>query len=339
MNFQDVVKTAKSTIGPHCKVCPECNGIACKGVIPGPGGKGTGRGFIRNYSDLKLIALNMDTIYENFTPDCSAEIFGQKFSLPVFAGPIGAVQQHYSDKYDDLTYSRALIEGCKAANGIAFTGDGVVDAVYNGTIDAIGENGGWGIPTIKPWSKDEVIKKIKMAEGVGAVAVAMDIDAAGLTLLGKLGKPVFPMSTEILRAIVDSTDLPFILKGVMTANAAKKAVEAGVYAILVSNHGGRVLDETPSTISVLEEIIEAVDGKAKILIDGGFRSGVDVFKAIAMGADGVIIARPYATAIYGGDAEGVKLYTEKIKDELENAMLMTGCKTLADITRDKVRKL
>lgn len=339
MNFQDVVKTAKATIGPHCRVCPECNGMACRGVIPGPGGKGTGRGFIRNYNDLKQYALNMDTVFERFTPNCSVELFGKTFDLPVFAGPIGAVQQHYSDKYDDMTYSRALIEGCKAANSIAFTGDGVVDAVFNGTLEAIGENGGWGVPTIKPWSKEEVIKKIKMSEEVGAVAVAMDIDAAGLTLLGKLGKPVYPMSTETLKAIVDSTDLPFILKGVMTVRAALSAVEAGVYGILVSNHGGRVLDETPSTISVLEEILEAVDGKAKVLIDGGFRSGVDVFKAIALGADGVIIARPYATAIYGGDAEGVKIYTDKIKDELENAMLMTGCETLADITKEKIRKL
>ncbi|MDK2866619.1 MAG: hypothetical protein PWP51_1606 [Clostridiales bacterium] len=339
MNYQEIVKKAKADIGPNCRVCPECNGVACKGIIPGPGGKGTGRGFIRNYNDLKGIALNMDTIYENFVPDCHVELFGKTFDLPVFAGPIGAVQQHYSDKYDDLTYSTALIKGCKAAGSIAFTGDGVVDAVFNGTIEAIGEHEGCGVPTIKPWSKEEVIKKIKMAESVNAAAVAMDIDAAGLTLLGKLGKPVFPMSVETLKAIVDSTELPFILKGVMTAAAAKKAVDAGVYAVLVSNHGGRVLDETPSTISVLEEIIEAVDGKAKILIDGGFRSGIDVFKAIAMGAHGVIIARPYATAIYGGDAEGVKIYTDKIKDELENAMLMTGCKTLSEITRDKVRKL
>jgi len=339
MTYQDVIKNAKIAIGPHCKVCPECNGIACRGVIPGPGGKGTGRGFIRNYSDLKQIALNMDTIYENFTPSSEVSFFGEVFELPVFAGPIGAVKIHYSDKYDDATYTDALIKGCKAAGSIAFSGDGVEDAVFEGTIDAIKAASGFGVPTIKPWSKEEVIKKIRMAEKVSAKAVAMDIDAAGLTLLAKLGKPVYPMSTATLKEIIDSTSLPFILKGVMTAAAAKKAVEAGVYGVLVSNHGGRVLDETPSTISVLEEIKDVVGNKAKIFIDGGFRSGIDVFKALALGADGVIIARPYATAVYGGDSEGVALYTTQIKTELENAMLMTGCRTLTDITRDKVRKL
>ena len=339
MTYQEMVKKAKTDIGPHCKVCPECNGIACKGVIPGPGGKGTGRGFIRNYSDLKQIGLNMDTIYENFTPDSKTSFFGETFELPVFAGPIGAVKMHYSDKYDDASYTKALVNGCKEAGSIAFSGDGVDDAVFKGTMDAIKAASGFGVPTIKPWSKEEVIKKIKMAESVGAKAVAMDIDAAGLTLLAKLGKPVYPMSTITLKEIIDSTSLPFILKGVMTAGAAKKAIEAGVYGILVSNHGGRVLDETPSTISVLEEIKDVVGDKAKVFIDGGFRTGIDVFKALALGADGVIIARPYVTAVYGGDAQGVALYTTQIKTELENAMLMTGCATLADITKDKVRKL
>lgn len=73
-----------------------------------------------------------------------------------------------------------------------------------------------------------------------------------------------------------------------------------------------------------------------ILIDGGFRSGIDVFKALALGADGVIIARPYTMAVYGGDVEGVQLYTEKIQQELANAMLMTGCHIIKDITMNKV---
>lgn len=336
MTIQEVFKKAKETIGPYCKVCPECNGVACKGQIPGPGGKGTGIGFIRNYKDLRKMSLNMDTIYAESSCDTSVNLFGKQFDLPVFAGPVGAVKMHYSDLYNDLTYNVCTLEGCKEKGTLAFTGDGVQDDVYEGAIDAISRIDGYGIPTIKPWKKDEIIKKVKMAEGAGAVAVAMDIDAAGLSILAAQGKPVAPIDVDTLKEIIACTHLPFILKGIMTVEGAKKALKAGASGIVVSNHGGRVLDETPSSISKLGEIVHALGGQMTVLIDGGFRSGLDVFKALALGADGVIIARPYTAAVYGGGVEGVKLYTEKIKGELKNAMVMTGCETIKDITMNKV---
>ncbi len=337
MNYQEIVKNAKEVIGPHCRVCPECNGIACKGRIPGPGGKGTGLGFIRNYSDLKKISLRMDTIHDKTETCTKTTLFDVEFDLPVFAGPIGAVQMHYSDLYDDMTFSEALLKGSKKAGSVAFTGDGVKDEVYRGTVDAISLLEGHGIPTIKPWRAEEVIEKIRMAESAHAIAVAMDIDAAGLSILAAQGKPVSPMNVDTLKQIVSSTRLPFVIKGIMTVEGARKAVDAGAYAIIVSNHGGRVLDETPSSISVLDDIVEAVKGQIKIIIDGGFRSGIDVFKALAIGADAVIIARPFVTAVYGGGEDGVALYANKIKEELANAMIMTGCKSLKDITKSKIK--
>jgi isopentenyl diphosphate isomerase/L-lactate dehydrogenase-like FMN-dependent dehydrogenase len=125
----------------------------------------------------------------------------------------------------------------------------------------------------------------------------------------------------------------------MTVAGAEKALKAGAYGIVVSNHGGRVLDETPSTLSVLPEISKAVGGKLKIFIDGGVRSGLDVFKALALGADAVLIARPFVTAVYGGGADGVSLYVENLQAELINAMLMTGCQTLNDIDESKVSSI
>lgn len=336
MTYQEVIEKAKKNIGPHCKVCPQCNGIACKGVIPGPGGKGTGIGFIRNYQAFRQIALNMDTLHEVREPDSSIELFGQKFELPVFAAPVGAVQLHYSDLYDDLTYSETLVEGCKNAGIVAFTGDGVKNEVFDGTAVAIGRHGGFGIPTIKPWRKEEIIEKIRIAEKSNAMAIAMDIDAAGLVMLAAQGKPVYPMTDQTLKEVISSTAKPFVVKGIMTVEGAEKALKAGAYGIVVSNHGGRVLDETPSTLSVLPEIAKAVGGKIKIFIDGGIRSGLDVFKAIALGADAVLIARPFVTAVYGGGAEGVRLYVKNIQNELINAMLMTGCQTLADIDESKI---
>jgi isopentenyl diphosphate isomerase/L-lactate dehydrogenase-like FMN-dependent dehydrogenase len=243
---------------------------------------------------------------------------------------------HYSDLYDDLTYSQALIEGCKEAGIVGFTGDGADDDVFAGTIDAIQSAGGQGVPTIKPWEMDLIKKKLDMAKSAGVRAVAMDIDAAGLAFLALQGKPVGPISLDMLKEITSSTDLPFIVKGIMTPDAAKLAVEGGAAGIIVSNHGGRVLDGTPATAEVLEDIAQAVKGKLKVFVDGGIRSGQDIFKAIALGADGVLIARPFTIAVFGGGAQGVTAYVEQLKAELENVMLMTGATTIQDITREKI---
>lgn len=330
MDYKTLLKNAKENIRT-CRVCSQCNGRACKGEIPGVGGKASGAGFMRNYDKLRDIKINMDTIYSNEEVDTSIELFGINFKYPVFAAPIGAVKLNYSDLYTDYEYQKAIIEGCKNAGVVGFTGDGVKDEAYESPLKVIAENGGFGVPTIKPWKKDEIMKKIKLAEEAGAIAVAMDIDAAGLALLGMQGKPVAPKSVEELKEIISSTSLPFILKGIMTVEGAKKALEAGVYGIVVSNHGGRVLDETPSTIEVLPEIAKVVKGKMKIFIDGGIRSGLDIFKSLALGADAVLIGRPYAVAVYGGETEGVELYTHKLGRELHDTMLMTGAKSLKDI--------
>lgn len=334
MNYQELLVEAKKNIGPHCKVCKVCDGRGCRGVIPGPGGKGTGAGFIHSYDRLRDIKLNMNTLYEkNQEPDTSLELFGHRFKYPIFAGPLGAVAMHYSNRYNDLTYSQAVLQGCKEAGSLAFTGDGTDDAVFKGTIEAIKGLEGIGIPTIKPWEDHIVERKIQMAQEAHAVAIAMDIDAGGLAFLAKAGQPVSPKSVARLKQYIDMTSLPFIVKGVMTPKAALDASEAGAAAIIISNHGGRVLDETPAPIEVLEDIAGVLKGKVKILIDGGFRSGIDVVKALALGADGVVIARPYASAVYGGGSQGAKLYTEMIGQEIADAMTMIGASKLEDLSR------
>ena len=123
----------------------------------------------------------------------------------------------------------------------------------------------------------------------------------------------------------------------MTVKGALKAKEAGASAIVVSNHGGRVLDQCPATAEVLEEIVQAVGKDMKIFVDGGLRSGVDIFKALALGADAVLIGRPYVTAVYGGGAEGVATYTEKLITELADTMTMCGAHNLSEISREMVR--
>ena len=305
--------------------------------MPGPSCKFPGNAAARNYDKWQELCINMDTICENKPLDLTSEIFGRTFKYPIFAAPIGAMKLHYGDKYDDLEYNDILVSSCADAGIAAFTGDGTNPAVMEGAARAIKQKDGNGIPTVKPWDINTLKEKLAMIKDAGSFAVAMDIDAAGLPFLKNLTPPAGSKTVEELREIVKEAEVPFIIKGIMTVKGALKAKEAGAAAIVVSNHGGRVLDQCPATAEVLAEIADAVGNDMKILVDGGIRSGVDIFKALALGADAVLIGRPFVTAVYGGGAEGVAAYTAKLAAELEDTMAMCGAHSLSEISRDMVR--
>ena len=336
MTYDEVLKSARGNMGPYCKVCPVCNGAACKNQMPGPGANGVGDNAVRNYQKWQEIRVNMDTIHENKPIDTSVELFGRTFKYPFFAGPVGAMTLHYGEKYDDLAYNNLLVDACAKGGIAAFTGDGTNAKVMEGATAAIKAAGGFGIPTVKPWNLETIREKMELVKASGSFAVAMDIDGAGLPFLKNLTPPAGSKTVDELREVAEMAGVPFIIKGIMTRRAALKAKDAGAAAIVVSNHGGRVLDQCPATAEVLEDIVEAVGGRMKILVDGGLRSGVDVFKALAMGADGVLLGRPFVTAVYGGAAEGVQCYIDKIGGELEDTMRMCGANTISDITRDMI---
>lgn len=337
MIYGEVLEQAREDIGKYCKACPVCNGKACKNQIPGPGAKGVGDTAIRNYDKWQNIRVNMDTLCAGGEVDTTCTLFGKEFAYPFFAGPVGAVNLHYSEKYDDVSYNKVLVSACAEAGIAAFTGDGTNPAVMEAATLAIGENGGLGVPTIKPWNFDTVKEKMDLVHKSGAFAAAMDIDAAGLPFLKNINPPAGSKTVEDLAEIVKMAGIPFIVKGIMTVKGARKAKEAGASAIVVSNHGGRVLDQCPATAEVLEEIADEVGTSMKILVDGGIRSGTDVFKALALGADGILICRPFVVSVYGGGNEGVKAYIEKIGSELKDTMQMCGAHSIEEITRDMVR--
>ena len=299
MTYDEVLKSARGNMGPYCKVCPVCNGAACKNQMPGPGAKGVGDNAVRNYQKWQEIRVNMDTIHENKPIDTSVELFGRTFKYPFFAGPVGAMTLHYGEKYDDLAYNNLLVDACAKGGIAAFTGDGTNAKVMEGATAAIKAAGGLGIPTVKPWNLETIREKMELVKASGSFAVAMDIDGAGLPFLKNLTPPAGSKTVDELREVAEMAGVPFIIKGIMTRRGALKAKDAGAAAIVVSNHGGRVLDQCPATAEVLEDIVEAVGGRMKILVDGGLRSGVDVFKALAMGADGVLLGRPFVAAVYG----------------------------------------
>lgn len=336
MTYQEILSTARSCSGPYCKACPVCNGVACGNTMPGPGAKGIGTGAKRNYQKWQEICVNMDTICENKDIDTSAHLFGRDFVIPVFAAPVGAMKLHYGEKYTDLEYNDILVSACADAGIAAFTGDGTDPKVVEAAAAALKKYGGCGVPTIKPWSLDIIRHKMDMVNESEPFAIAMDIDAAGLPFLKNLTPPAGSKTVAELREIAEIAGKPFIVKGIMTVKGALKALEAGASGIVVSNHGGRVLDQCPATAEVLPAIADAVKGKMTILVDGGIRTGMDVFKALALGADGVLIARPFVTMVYGGGAEGVQVYVDKLRSELADVMAMCGAHSLDEINRDMV---
>lgn len=334
MKYSDVRKTAKGHTG-LCHACPVCNGVACSNVLPGPGAKGSGKAAVRNYDAWQEIFLNMDTITRERPVDTRFSLFGYEFAYPIFAAPMGAVGEHFSQELTQKQYDNILVEGCNQAGIAAFTGDGLHDEYFPDACLAI-KNNGFGIPTIKPWSKDRVFARIDIAKSCGVKVMCMDIDGSGLPFLKNTNPPSGSKTVEELREIIDYAGVPFIVKGIMTPGGARKALEAGAAGIVVSNHGGRVLDQTPATAWVLPAIADAVGKEMTVLVDGGIRTGLDVFKALALGAHGVLIGRPFAACIYGGGTEGIKAYADQLGAELRDAMQMCGPRSLAEISREHI---
>ncbi len=322
---------AKTLMKDFCKACPVCNGRACAGKVPGMGGIGTGSTFTNNVEELSKLTFNMRLIHDVTSPDTNVTLFGKQLSLPLLAAPIGGVSFNMGGGISETEYCQAIIEGCKAKGIIGCTGDGVPEFLYQSGFEAIKKCDGHGIPFIKPWEDDELQKKLSEAKELGGDTLGMDIDAAGLITLRKMGRPVSPKSLEKLTEIIRDCGMQFIVKGIMTPDDAQLAVKAGASAIVVSNHGGRVLDSMPATSDVLADIATAVKGKITILVDGGIRSGGDILKMLALGADAVMIGRPFSIAAVGGLQEGVEAYIDQISSELKQAMVLTGTGSVTSV--------
>jgi hypothetical protein len=336
MDLQSIREEAKRKLQGYCRVCPICDGRTCSGEVPGMGGVGTGSGFRANLKALEKCRLYMRTLHDAVEPDTGMELFGLALGTPVLAAPMTGIQQNMGTPLTERNFIDAIVSGSKTAGSLGFIGDGPDPATYNMGIEAIASVDGCGIPIIKPREQGEVLARVRHAEECGALAVGMDVDTAGLTTMALKGQPVGPKTSVELYKIISSTKLPFIIKGLMTVDEAKAAVDAGAAGIVVSNHGGRVLDFTPGAAEVLPTIAEEVKGSIMILADGGVRTGVDVLKLLALGADAVLVGRPLVVGACGGEARGVRFMLEKITKELKQAMILTGC---ADLDRVSSRIL
>ena len=356
MNYTDVLleyakyqDNARKIMKPSCYVCKICNGVACAGRYTNSlemGAKGNNAGFINSHRALAKIRIVLDVIHDDYIPDTSVQLFGRTFDLPVFASPIGKILTDYNLNSplfnNNGAYARALIEGACEAGGMAWLGDNKEPGYFDAQVEPLRNVGGTGVPTIKPWAdREQFWKRVHRSTEVGAMAIATDLDAIGLGYqyssdVGSKREGVCARSLEELKEITAKVAVPVVIKGIMSVKTAVKAAEAGAYGILISNHGGNVVEDSLSPSDVVEDIRNAVGDSMKIFVDGSVRSGEDVFKLLSLGADAVGIGRPYVVSVYGGGKEGAAIYTRKIFWELQNIMRLANCRNLKEITRDKI---
>ncbi|MDD2463950.1 MAG: alpha-hydroxy-acid oxidizing protein [Desulfobulbus sp.] len=324
MDMKTVRAQAREQLKGFCRVCPVCDGRACAGEVPGMGGVGTGSAFKSNMEALASVRLNMRTVHGVKEPNLSLNLWGKTLAMPILGAPITGSTYNMGGKMTEEDFISEMVAGALMAGSLCMSGDGADPTMFDSGIKAGAANKGGSIAIIKPRTQDVIKAHLKTAEEAGVLAAGMDIDGAGLVTMAMKGQPVGPKTAAELAEVIGATKLPFIVKGIMTADEAEAAVAAGAAAIVVSNHGGRVLDFTPGAAEVLPEIAARIKGKAIIFADGGVRSGADVLKLLALGADAVLVGRPLIIAAFGGGREGVAMYLNQLKNELLQAMLLTG---------------
>lgn len=342
-SLEDVRSVAREKLKGVCGVYKECDGDPrrlCQGQSYGRalgiGGIGSGASFSNNILALKKYKLKMHLIGDHFEPDTKYNFFGKELMMPIMAASVAGVNSFGGESViTEKESCRAVVLGCKEAGTLGWRGDTYTYSLNNSYgIDAIAEAGGWGVKIVKPREQEIIFQFFKKAEQVGCVAVGVDIDGCGSYAMSTHNKPVYRKSLGELKDLVTSTKLPVIIKGVMNNEDASAAVKAGAAGIVVSNHGGRVLDHTPGTAEILPDIVEEVKGKIKIIVDGGVRTGYDVLKMLALGAESVLIGRDIVRAAVGGGINGVHIHMEYMQKMLAKAMKMTNCRNLSEINSE-----
>ncbi len=261
-------------------------------------------------------------------PDTEISMFGRTYKTPIMTAALSHLHN---------TCENGMVEfakGARDAGALHFMGMGEAKE-----LEDIIATGADTVKIIKPHAdNDEIFRRIEHAIKSEAVAVGMDIDHA-ISSTGSydnvLGLPMKPKSFKELESFIKASSVPFIVKGVLSASDAEKCVKAGAAAILVSHHHGIMPTMVPP-LMVLPEIVKAVDGQLKIIVDCGFESGMDVFKALALGADAVGIGRNLMEPLKNG-AFGVTERINAINNELKTVMARTGAKSISEIDPSVLR--
>ncbi len=272
----------------------------------------------RDYLDSLLI----ETRYMDAqVPDISYELYGAKVSSPIMTAALS-----HLDHFMFPGAADALAKGAKEAGAILWYGMGPEEE-----IERLAGFGAPMIEIIKPYAdRDKIFRKIAHAEKLGLLAVGIDIDHP----FGEDGSPdivsgelMAPLQTAELEEIVRSTSLPVIIKGVLSRRDAERCLGAGAKGLVLSHHNNRIAYAVPP-LAVLPEIAALAKGSVPLFVDCEIRTGMDAFKALALGASGVCIGRPLMTAIKDDMENGVKDCLLRANRELKKAMAFTGCPSL-----------
>lgn len=338
LTLEDVRNQAREKLKGICAVYPICDGGSdriCQrenyGKAIGLGGAGLGGSFRANVDALARVKLHTRVVGEAFVPDPSFEFFGLRLAMPILGASTSGMSA-YNNAITEEEFCRATLAGCREAGTLSLRGDTFFyDENDHFALKTIAEEGGRGVPIFKPRDQKVLLKLLEKAAALGVPALGVDLDGHGSTNFARAGKAVYRKSPREIQELVQATGLPFIAKGIMHPDDAEACAEAGVSAVVVSNHGGRVLDSTPGTAEVLPRVAERVGSRVMVLADGGIRNGYDALKMLALGARAVLIGRDLIRAGIGGGSEGVRLQMEQYGKVFRQAMLMTGCRTLDDV--------
>ena len=299
-----------------------------KGMIPVTSGRADDAN-VHNRAYLDSILVEM-RIIDAVRPDLKKQIFGQQFASPLMLAAISHLDTIYQDQGRSPMHEKAM--AAKKINVLNWIGM-ESDEHYQEIIAGAGPT----VRIVKPFADhDEIVKELQFAEKLGAVAVGMDIDHIPGTD-GNYdvvdGIELGPISFEDLKRYVHSVKLPFVAKGVLSVSDAIKARDAGASAIVVSHHHGRIPFGVPP-LKVLPEIKSALEGSGvKILADGSLMSGYDAYKALAMGADSVLIGRGILSELLETGEAGVIEKLTKMNQQLSEMMMYTGVKDTESFNR------
>ncbi|KAM4099693.1 hypothetical protein ACB094_05G011000 [Castanea mollissima] len=273
--------------------------------------------------------------------DMSTTVLGYKISAPILIAPTALHKLAHPE--GEVATARAAA-ACKTIMVLSFTSSCTVEEVAS-SCKAVRF---FQLYVYKQREIAAVLVQRAERNGYKALVLTVDTPRFGRREADIKNKMVAPQrkNLEGLLSIEDDSDiewlksitnLPILIKGVLTGEDAIKAAEVGVAGIIVSNHGARQLDYTDATINVLEEVVHAVRGRVPVFFDGGVRRGTDIFKALALGAQAVLIGRPVIFGLAAKGEYGVRQVIQMLKDELELTMALSGCPSVKDITRRHVR--
>jgi 4-hydroxymandelate oxidase len=308
------------------------------------GGAGDERTLTANERDWDRWVIRPRHLRASGSPDPSTEILGSPIDLPVLVAPWAFQGVVHPDG------ELGTVRGAAAAGTIAIVSSRTTRPLEEVAAAAPGP-AWWQLYVFRDRAASEEMLGRVVAAGYAGICMTVDFPVSGIrhrdvrngweapaTEYGDLDQDPELGWDDVGWVRERIGRLPLLLKGILTAEDAELAVSAGVDGIVVSNHGGRQLDRAPSGIAALPEVVDAVAGRVPVLVDGGVRRGTDVLVALALGARAVLIGRPAAWGLAVGGADGVARVLAILREGFENAMALSGCRTVADADRGLVAR-